>query len=252
MEKDKIAILIPAYNEEAYIRDVAKKCIPYNMDIIIVDDGSSDNTVSIIKNIPQPKNCKIVLIKHPKNLGKGQSLKTGFNYVIKNNYTGVITIDADGQHDTGEILKFLKKLQEENPDIIVGNRLKNTKDMPFIRLATNVFTSWVISLLAGKKIRDVQSGYRYISSNILKKIDLETGNFDTEPEILLKASWLGYKIKNILIRTIYHENFISHVNPLKDTIKFFKLVFRSIKQRKLYLKNASKNRIDFKKNSEQE
>ncbi len=231
LKKNKIVILIPAYNEEKYINNVINQCIQYNMDIIIVDDGSSDNTLSIINSIPKPKNCKIILIKHPKNLGKGKSLKTGFSYIVKNNYDGTITLDADGQHDVKEISKFLKKIKKENPDLIVGNRLGDTKNMPFIRLFTNVFTSWIISLISGKRIRDVQSGYRYISSDILKNINIETGNFDTEPEILIKAGWLDYKITNIPIKTIYHKDFVSHVNPIKDTIKFFKLVLRSIKQK---------------------
>ena len=100
--------------------------------------------------------------------------------------------------------------------------------MPFIRLATNVFTSWLISVIAGKKISDVQSGFRYLGHDVLKNIKLETKNFDTEPEILLRASWMDYKIINIPISTIYHKNFVSHVNPFKDTLKFFKLIFKSL------------------------
>jgi len=233
----KIAILIPAYNEEKYIKGVIKNCFKYRLDIVIVDDGSTDNTLEVVKSIPVPKNFKITLIKHSKNLGKGQSLKTGFSYIVKNNYSGVITIDADGQHKTSEIKNFLKVIEKENPDLIIGDRLGNTKNMPFIRLATNVFTSWVISNIAGIRISDVQSGFRYISTKALKNIKLETKNFDTEPEIIIQASWLGYNIKNIPISTIYNKNFVSYVNPVIDTIKFFKLVFNSCKwKRKLYKK----------------
>jgi glycosyltransferase involved in cell wall biosynthesis len=230
--EEKIAILIPAYNEEKHISGVIDKCSAYGMDIIIVDDGSTDKTVNTIKAIPNPHNCHIVLIQHLKNCGKGKSLVTGFDYVKDKNYKGVITMDADGQHDVNEIPHFLEKVKEERPDIIVGNRLDNTRGMPFIRLATNVFTSWLISLIAGKKIKDVQSGYRYINTRVLKKIEIETANFDTEPEILLKAAWLNYNISNVPIKTIYHEDFVSHVNPVTDTIKFFKLVFRSLKQKR--------------------
>ena len=229
---NNIAILIPAYNEEKYIDNVIKNCIKYSLDIIIIDDGSTDNTLKIIMSIPKPKNFKIIPIRHSVNKGKGQSLKTGFKYILSNNYSGVITLDADGQHDTREIKNFLKVVEEENPDLIIGNRLGNTRSMPFIRLATNVFTSWIISNIAGRKVSDVQCGFRYISSKALKKIRLETKNFDTEPEIIIKASWLGYKIKNISISTIYHKDFISYVNPVKDTIKFFRLVFNSYKWKK--------------------
>jgi glycosyltransferase involved in cell wall biosynthesis len=228
----RIAILIPAYNEEKYIKGVIKDCLKYRLDIIIVDDGSTDNTLEAVKSIPVPKNFKIIPIKHPINKGKGQSLKTGFSYIVKNNYTGVITIDADGQHNAGEIKNFLKVIEKENPDLIIGDRLGNTKNMPFIRLATNVFTSRIISNIAGIRVSDVQSGFRYISTKALKNIKLETKNFDTEPEIIIQASWLGYNIKNIPISTIYHKNFVSKVNPVTDTIKFFKLVFNSFRWKK--------------------
>ena len=235
----KIAILIPAYNEEKYIKRVIKDCFKYRLDIVIVDDGSIDNTLETVKSIPVPKNFKIILIKHSKNLGKGQSLKTGFSYIVKNNYSGVITIDADGQHKTSEIKNFLNVIEKENPDLIIGDRLGNTKNMPFVRLATNVFTSWVISNIAGIRVSDVQSGFRYISIKALKNIKLETKNFDTEPEIIIQVSWLGYNIKNIPISTIYNKNFVSYVNPFIDTIKFFKLVFNSYKwKRKLYKKGG--------------
>ena len=233
----KIAILIPAYNEEKYIKGVVKGCFKYRLDVVIIDDGSIDNTMDAVISIPIPKNFKIILIKHSKNFGKGQSLKTGFSYIVKNNYTGVITIDADGQHKTSEIKDFLKVIDKENPDLIIGSRLGHTKNMPFIRLATNVFTSWVISNIAGIKVSDVQSGFRYISTKVLKNIKLETKSFDTESEIIVQASWLGYNIKNISISTIYNKNFVSYVNPAIDTIKFFKLVFNSCKRkRKFYRK----------------
>ncbi|MDD5622122.1 MAG: glycosyltransferase family 2 protein [Actinomycetota bacterium] len=231
-----IAILIPAYNEEKYIEAVIKGCLEYNLDIIIIDDGSTDNTIKIVESIKAPENIKIIPIKHIINRGKGQSLKTGFSYIVENNYSGIITIDADGQHDTREIENFLKAIEKDKPDLIIGNRLGNTKNMPFVRLATNVFTSWIISNIAGRRISDVQSGFRYISTRVLKNIKLETRNFDTEPETVIKASWLGYNIKNIPIATIYHKDFVSYVNPITDTIKFFKLVFKSLKWKRRFSK----------------
>ncbi len=235
----RTAILIPAYNEEKYIKRVIEGCFKYGIDIITVDDGSTDGTLKEIESIPSPENFSIINLKHELNKGKGKSLKTGFSYIIKNNYSGVITLDADGQHNTDEIKNFLRTIDEEKPDLIIGNRLGNAKNMPFIRLATNVITSWIISAIAGRKVRDVQSGFRYIRTEILKNINLETGNFETEPELIIKSSWAGYNIKNIPISTIYHKNFISHVNPVSDTIKFFKLVFNSMGWRRKLYRNKS-------------
>jgi glycosyltransferase involved in cell wall biosynthesis len=224
----KPAILIPAYNEGKYIKDVILECCRYNNDIIVVDDGSTDNTSEILKSIKDLSGTEVIIIAHEVNQGKGEALKTGCNYAVQNEYSGVITIDADGQHKVSEIADFLNAIQANSPDVIIGSRLKNTKGMPFIRLFTNLFTSWLISAIAGKKINDVQSGFRYLGHDVLKNIKLETKNFDTEPEMLLKASWMDYKIINIPISTIYHKDFVSHVDPFKDTLKFFKLIFRSL------------------------
>jgi glycosyltransferase involved in cell wall biosynthesis len=224
----KPAILIPAYNEGKYIKDVILECRKYGNDIIVVDDGSTDDTREILKGLTDLSGPNVILIEHEVNKGKGEALKTGFQCALQNEYCGVVTIDADGQHKVSEIANFLNALETNNPDVIVGNRLNDTKGMPFIRLATNLFTSWLISVIAGKRISDVQSGFRYLGHNVLKNIKLETKNFDTEPEMLLRASWMDYKIMNIPISTIYHKNFVSHVNPFKDTLKFFKLVFKSI------------------------
>lgn len=224
----RIAILIPAYNEEKYIGKVIEGCLKYKMDIIIVNDGSTDGTSNVVRSFPRQECFSIILIEHEKNQGKGASLKTGFTYILENNYDGVITMDADGQHDPNEIPNFLETVKKEKPDIIVGSRFHSLKGMPFDRLLANTISTGIISAIAGKKIGDVQSGFRYISSRLLKNIELETQKFDTESEILLKASWHGYKIKNIPIKNIYYENFTSYFHPLIDTLKFLRLVFISV------------------------
>jgi glycosyltransferase involved in cell wall biosynthesis len=228
----KIALLIPVYNEEKNISQVIKDCLPYQLDIIVIDDGSRDQTPKVVKRLKQNSNYRLTLLQHSKNKGKGAALKTGFQYTMKKNYQGVITLDGDAQHDTGEIKKFLKMVKEENPDLIIGSRFHNHRGMPLIRLATNYFTSWVISCLARKKVEDVQSGFRYISNKVIKNIELRTRNFETEPELILKACWLKYQVKNIPISTIYHENSLSQVNKLTDTIKFFRLVAKSLTWRR--------------------
>ncbi len=220
-EKIQLALLIPAYNEEKYIEGVIEKSSKYEMDMIIIDDGSIDSTASIVESLIPSYEPYLKLIRHSRNLGKGQALITGFDYIKENNYSGVITLDADGQHDTNEIMNFLELIKKEDPDLIIGDRLGNTAGMPFIRLATNVFTSWVISKIAGKKVSDVQSGYRYLKTIALEKIKLKTKNFDTEPEIIFRAGWHDMKILNVPIKTIYHDDFVSYVNPVRDTHKVF-------------------------------
>lgn len=230
--KKKIALLIPAYNEEKNISQVIKNCVPYQLDIIVVDDGSRDQTPLIIKKLKQSHQYHLILLQHSKNKGKGAALNTGFKYALEKDYQGVITLDADAQHDPQEIKKFLKMIEREKPDLIIGTRFHNHQGMPFVRLATNYVTSWIISGLAGKKVEDVQSGFRYISHKIIKNIELKTRNFDTEPELILKACWLDYHIKNVPISTIYHKDSVSEVNKFIDTFKFFRLVAKSLAWRR--------------------
>lgn len=232
----KIAILIPAYNEEKYIGQVIENCLPYQLEIIVVDDGSLDQTVMVVKNLLKNKKYPLILLQHRQNKGKGAALDTGFKYAVKKGYQGVITLDADAQHDTKEIKKFLQMIEKEKPDLIIGSRFQNTQGMPFLRLATNYVTSWIISKLAGQKVEDVQSGFRYISTKVIKNIELRTKNFETEPELILKACWLNYKVKNLPISTIYYDGFVSEVNKFTDTLKFFQLVFKSLVWQRSFLR----------------
>jgi glycosyltransferase involved in cell wall biosynthesis len=225
-KKRKIALLIPAYNEEKHIKKVIQNCLPYRLDIIVVDDGSIDKTAQVVKGIRETDK-NLIFLQHQRNKGKGAALDTGFKHALAKKYQGVITLDADDQHDPQEIKNFLDMIEKEKPDLIIGSRFQNTQGMPFIRLGTNYVTSWIISKIAGQKIEDVQSGFRYISDKVIKNIELKTKDFETEPELILKAAWLGYKIKNIPISTIYYEGFVSEVNKITDTAKFFRLVFKS-------------------------
>lgn len=237
----RISILVPSFNEERYIKSVIEKCAAYNLDIIVVNDGSTDNTLSVLNQLKSSFKNNLIILNHDINKGKGEALKTGFDFASRNNYYGIITIDADGQHSIEEIGNFLKEVNQSDPDIIVGSRFKNIKGMPFIRLAVNFLTSWIISAIARKKIDDVQSGFRFIKYNVINTVSLETSSFDTEPELLIKASWQGFKIINIPIKTIYHlDEFKSHISPGKDTLKFFKLVFRSIAWRINFNKSKHK------------
>ena len=100
----KIALLIPAYNEEKYIQRVIENCTSYSMDIIIIDDGSSDSTAKKVRSLIPSSGNSLKLIVHPKNMGKGRALITGFEYISNNDYTGVITLDADGQQDRKSVV----------------------------------------------------------------------------------------------------------------------------------------------------
>ncbi len=223
--KPVIYILIPAYNEEKHIGDLIGKIREITSNIIVVDDGSVDKTARIVRD------NNAICLEHKENKGKGASLSDGYNYLLEKGADYIITMDADGQHSPYDIDKFINLAESNIFDIIIGNRMKDTADMPLLRYLTNKFTSAVVSILSGQKIPDSQCGFRMVSTNVLRKVKIKSMNFDAESEILIKASRNGFKIGSVDIKTIYGDE-KSKINPIKDTIRFFKLVFRLLKKDK--------------------
>jgi glycosyltransferase involved in cell wall biosynthesis len=216
----KVAIIIPAFNEAKTIQGLLEQLKNYNKrDIVVVDDGSSDGTTDIVAGFGA------TLLKHEKNKGKGMAHRTGFEYAITKGYGGVITMDADGQHAPEELEHFLSNSGEA--DILVGTRSMSLANMPMLRYLTNKVTSLVVSLIASQRIFDSQSGYRYISAEVLKRVPLKTKRFQTESEILIKAGRMGFRIGAVRISTIYREE-KSYINPFIDTGRFIGLAARSL------------------------
>jgi|LSQX01.1.fsa_nt_gb glycosyltransferase involved in cell wall biosynthesis len=213
--KDKIGILIPAHNEEKNIGALVSELKKEYSNVIVVDDGSTDNT-----NIYAKESGALVL-SHPVCKGKGEALKTGFRYILEKGIPAVITLDGDGQHPIEDIPGFLRAYKRnQRASIWVGKRkIKGTK-MPLIRRLTNISMSVLISGVACQWIPDTQSGFRLIKKEVLSSIKLNTSHFETESEILIKASWKGFGISSVLISTIYDDE-KSKIRPLTDTKRFF-------------------------------
>lgn len=216
-------VLIPAYNASLTVSELIEKVSEFidKSDIVVIDDGSEDQTFRIAQR------TGVVVLKHEKNKGKGEVLKTGFKYALEKNFEAILTIDADLQHDPSSIVDFLKKTSENFNGIIIGTRNIHLKRMPLARWLSNNLTSMILSILSGQTIRDSQSGYRLISTQVLKKVKLKAKKYDLESEILVKAGRKGFKIEKIPIETIYHEG-KSFINPFVDTGRFIKLMWRTL------------------------
>jgi glycosyltransferase involved in cell wall biosynthesis len=219
----KIMVLIPAYKAAQTLPELVEHISKYmaKHDILIVEDGSPDNTYEVAKS------TGAAVLKHEVNKGKGEALKTGFKYAISNGYQGVISIDADLQHDPDVIPKFIKLAEEEHADLIVGTRERNLANMPFERFMTNELTSLIISCFSGRFVRDSQSGYRYTSRRALRTVRLRSSRYDTESEFLFKSGMAGFKVWEVAVPTIYHGS-ESYINPLVDTGRFIKLMWKSL------------------------
>lgn len=216
----KFLVVIPAYNEEANIRSVVSGVLGVagRGNCLVVDDGSTDSTLQILKGI----DTACITRRH---MGKGGALRAGFEYAVSNGFDWVITMDGDGQHDPGGIKAFLAAIGRGDTDMVIGTRMLDTASMPLVRLATNRFMSSLISTIAGRSIPDTQCGFRAVSAEVLRKVVLQTSHYDTESELLIKAARLGARITSIPITTIYNGS-KSKINKLNDTLRFIRLMMR--------------------------
>jgi glycosyltransferase involved in cell wall biosynthesis len=216
----KFCVLIPVFNGAKTIESLIKEIRVFTNNIIIVDDGSTDDTAL------RAKRAEVTVISHSKNRGKGASLKTGFDYILREtNFEYIIIMDADGQHNPQFIPYFLKTASEIKADIVMGNRMQDVAAMPWIRRLTNKLMSFIISKITKQNIPDSQCGYRLLRRHVLEQINLETSSYDTESEMLFKSAKKHFKIKSIPISTIYGGQ-KSSINPLIDTFRFIKLLIK--------------------------
>lgn len=213
----KTCIIIPTFNESKEISSLVKEIKEQKLFVLVVDDGSCDNTSKIAT-------CAgAVVLRNEVNQGKGACLKRGFSYALENNFDAVVTMDGDGQHLPEELFHFIRVAEGSKSDMFVGNRMLKTKNMPAMRIAVNKFMSWFISLLSRQDIPDTQCGFRLIKRAILEKVKLKTSNYETESEILIKASRLGFKIESIPVKTVYRGG-KSRINPFIDTLRFLRFI----------------------------
>ncbi|MBI4972430.1 MAG: glycosyltransferase family 2 protein [Candidatus Omnitrophica bacterium] len=217
----RTCVIIPTYNEENKIGELVKQIRQLGLETVVIDDGSADNTSRVAQD-----NGAVVL-RNDRNQGKGASLIKGFSYASNNGADAVITMDGDGQHRPCDIVNFIDLAKFSKARVIVGNRMSKAKTMPLIRLWTNRLMSWFISLVVKQKIPDTQCGFRLIKKEVLEKLKLCTSKYETESEILIQASRLGFKIESVPIKTIYAGE-KSQINPFVDTLRFIRFIISQI------------------------
>jgi glycosyltransferase involved in cell wall biosynthesis len=218
LRKNKVCAIIPFYNEERFIKEVILKSLKYVDLIIAVNDGSTDRSLELIKNIDD---VEIILLD--RNYGKGMALKAGFSYAVEMGFEIIITIDADLQHDPDLIPNFIEQLK--NYDFVIGNRKKLFVVMPFHRILSNFITSFLLSIKLGTKIKDSQCGFRAYKKKVLEKISIHSSGFEAESEIIVKAIKEGFKLGHVDIPTIYGEE-KSKIRPFQAIKSFLRILFK--------------------------
>jgi len=220
----KILIVVPAYNAAATLPELVVRCktAAPELPVAVVNDGSTDSTADVLSRLG------VIHLRHEHNRGKGEALRTGFEYARRIRFDAVITIDADLQHAPESLPGFVDAYRTEQYDIILGARTIALSVMPFARWWTNKTTSWIISQMIRQRVTDSQSGYRLISTNVWHTIPLLTVGYDLESEVLIKAGKMGYRIGEVPIQTIYTGS-RSYISPFADTWRFIRVVLRNLR-----------------------
>lgn len=222
----RLCAVVPSYNPGDALLGVLAglaRHIPV-ADILVVDDGSTDGSGG------RAAAGGYIVLRHEQNQGKGLALRTGFRAALVRDAHWVLTIDADGQHDPDELPNFVAAAGTGQHQLLVGSRMGDVRSMPRLRRFANRATSTIISVLAGQRIEDSQSGYRLIAASVLRAVPLELKRYDAESEILVRAARAGFAIGSVPIRTIYGSE-VSAIHPLVDSLRFVRLAFRLLRMR---------------------
>lgn len=216
-------ILIPAYNAEKTIPAVVHECLEHGLPVVVVDDGSVDDTSALLSGLP------LTLLRHGRNLGKGAALKTGFAWALQAGYDGVVTVDADGQHEVAAIPLLVAAAQSGQRGILIASRRSQFEEMAGLRKFWNRVGVWCIWKRTGFEITDSQSGFRYYSREVLKSVSLESNGYALEMEILLKAWKSGFTVGSLPIAArVADGRATSHYRPFKDTVNISMTFLRNM------------------------
>lgn len=216
-----VCAVIPAYQEAAHIAAVVKETKAFCPFVVVVDDGSTDNTAQLAVEAGADN-----VIKHQKNRGKGVALHTGIDYARQNQFDAVITLDGDGQHAPSDIPAFLSTWERTKVPVLIGNRMANPVGMPWLRRFVNRFMSSLLSHYIRQHVPDTQCGFRlYAKEAFPEASPEEAGRYAAESEVLFQFAKNGIKIGAVPVQSIY-GNQISKIRPFYDTFRFFRMIHR--------------------------
>tara|TARA_B100001013_G_scaffold325962_1_gene238294 strand:- start:50 stop:931 length:882 start_codon:yes stop_codon:yes gene_type:complete len=214
-----ILTCIPAFNEGKVIDEVIKKCLKFSDQVVVCDDGSTDDTYEIADA------AGAHVIRHDVNIGKGEALRTLFKFAIHSKNDIIVTIDGDGQFLPEEIPKLVSDIEEKKSDIVIGYRFDDATDMPNYRRFGNKMLDKMANMVTELSVSDTQSGYRAYSKDIIGKLNFNIKGFGADVEILIDAANKGFRISEQKVTVIYNtgsdtstKNPISHAGEVVTTI----------------------------------
>lgn len=230
---NQYAVVIPAYNEVATIRDISARALKFCAQVIVVDDGSSDGTARILDGLA------VQLLRNDRNLGKAASLWRGIEAALALGVDRVVTLDADGQHAPEDILTLIAAARQNPDSIVIGARLADRAAIPKARYVANRIAAFWVSWACGQFLEDSQSGFRVYPAVLFSKLSVPHGrarSFVLESEILIEAARLGYHCIMVPIAAVYPPGMrASHFRPVLDVVRITRMIAWKLLSRGLYL-----------------
>lgn len=233
---EKLIAVVPAYNESGNIEGLLSElknyqqssaCESYAFDWIVVDDGSQDDTLSILEKENSPR------LSFPFNMGIGIAVQTGFQYAISKKADLVVQIDGDGQHIPLELPKLLEPIQNKEADVVIGTRfISNVREgiqsTTLLRWFAGRLLSAIISFLTGQKLTDTTSGFRVFNARAAKFVASHYPDDYPEVEILVLLSKAGFILKEVPVSMRERKYGKSSINWSRSLYYIFKVIFASI------------------------
>ena len=211
-----ICIVIPTYNNAGTICDVAGRAVALGYPVIVVNDGSTDQTAALLAQSGLP----ISVLNHSRNRGKGIALRTALAYARAQGFRYAITLDADGQHFPEDVPVLVEALSQHPGALIVGSRNLQAENMPGGNTFANRFSNFWFRVQTARSLPDTQKGFRAYPLDRLPNLKILTSRYEAELALLVFSVWKGIELVPVPIRVCYPEDRVSSFRPFRD---FFRI-----------------------------